>query len=201
MKLLGLLLMCNLIANDIVTVDSPQYDVLFTKTQDIGESELPLAKEIADKMLQVLIPRSPAAGLAAPQIGINRSIFIYSFDRDPKNLVVVINPSYVPVGEKEVVGWEACFSAMLTSGVCVSAQLSRYEKIEATYMNLEGKMEKKILEGFAAKVFQHEYDHLQGIVCIDKPGSVTQEFASREEMAAFMQNVKKEDATRYLQPQ
>jgi peptide deformylase len=189
-----------LIANEIVTVDSPQYDVLFTKTQDIGESELDLAKEIADKLLQVLVPLSPAAGLAAPQIGISRSVFIYSFDRDPKNLVVVINPSFVPVGESEIVGWEACFSAQLTNGVCIAAKLPRYEKIEVSYTNLEGKREKKILEGFAAKVFQHEYDHLQGTVCIDKPGSSTQEFKSQNEMISFMQEVKKQDANRYLTP-
>ena len=68
----------------IVTVDSLEKEVLRQKTEEIYEDELPLAKEIAEKLFAALQPLLPAAGLAAPQIGISKSVFIFSFDRDPK---------------------------------------------------------------------------------------------------------------------
>ena len=79
----------------IVTIDSPLQHVLKTKTEQLQANELPLAREIVEKLLLALKPHLPAAGLAAPQIGISKSVFIFSFDRDPSNLEGVINPSFI----------------------------------------------------------------------------------------------------------
>lgn len=70
----------------IITLDSREEVVLKTKAEPIGKNELPWAREIAEKLLLALEPHLPAAGLAAPQIGISKAIFIFSFDRDPKHL-------------------------------------------------------------------------------------------------------------------
>jgi peptide deformylase len=56
------------------------------------------------------------------------------------------------------------------------------------------------LEGFAAKVFQHEYDHLQGIENIDREDAIVQAFDTKEELLSFMQQVKKEDSVCYKKP-
>jgi len=64
-----------------------------------------------------LKPYLPAAGLAAPQIGISKSVFIFSFDRGPKNLEAVVNPRFVPIEDTKVEGWEGCFSVMLSNGI------------------------------------------------------------------------------------
>jgi peptide deformylase len=185
---------------EIVTIDSPKHEVLRTKTEDIKENELPLAKEIAEALYASLKPHMPAAGLAAPQIGISKSVFIFSYDRDPKNLEVVINPTFAPVGSSRVKGWEGCFSVLLCKSGWKLAYVPRYETILVSYLNLNGERIEKTLEGFAAKVFQHEFDHLQGIECIDRPDAITKSFDSKEELLAYLQEVKKEDSTRYIKP-
>jgi peptide deformylase len=182
----------------IVTVDSPQQHILKVKTEDIQKNELSLAKEIGEKLFCALKPHFPAAGLAAPQIGISKSVFIFSFDRDPNNLELVINPWFTPISEEKVEGWEGCLSVISTTWKV--AKLARYDKIRVNYLNQKGEDIEKLLDGFAAKVFQHECDHLQGIVNIHHPHAIVQEFASKEEMLSFMQAVKKEDATRYKNP-
>ncbi len=179
----------------IVTVDSLEKEVLRQKTEEIYEDELPLAKEIAEKLFAALQPLLPAAGLAAPQIGISKSVFIFSFDRDPKNFEVVINPQFVPMSDEVIEGWESCFSVLLQM-----AKVPRYQTIKATFLNLNGEKVEKVLEGFAAKVFQHEYDHLQGVENIDRKDSLVKSFESREELIAYLQEVKKEDSTRYVKP-
>jgi peptide deformylase len=184
----------------IVTIDSPLEDILKTKTEEIRADELPLAQEIVGKLFLALKPYFPAAGLAAPQIGISKSVFIFSFDRDPNNLEGVINPYFTPVGEVKVEGWEGCFSVMLSSGTWKLAKIPRYEIIKVQYLNVKGEKIERMLEGFAATVFQHEYDHLQGIENIDREDAVIKDFTSREEMLSFMQQVKNEDSLRYKRP-
>lgn len=179
----------------IVTIGSPLQDVLKKKTEEIQENELWLAREISEKLLLALKPYLPAAGLAAPQIGISKSVFIFSFDRDPQNLEAVINPSFSPVGDTKIEGWEGCFSVMLKL-----TKIPRYETIQVTYLNLEGERIERILEGFAAKVFQHEYDHLQGIENIDREDAIVQSFDTEENMLNFMEQVKQEDSMRYKKP-
>jgi peptide deformylase len=58
----------------------------------------------------------------------------------------------------------------------------------------------RILEGFAAKAFQHEYDHLQGIVNIDREDAEVRAFENRQEFTAFMHDLKKQDAASYIKP-
>ncbi|MFI5342937.1 MAG: peptide deformylase [Chlamydiales bacterium] len=181
----------------VVTVDSEQAYILRQQTIEFSEDEMVLALEIDQKLRAALAPHLPAAGLAAPQIGIERPIFIYSYDRDPKNLETVINPSFQPIGNEKIEGWEGCLSVILSDGVWKLAKIARYAQIQVNYLNLNGDRIQKILDGFAAKVFQHEYDHLQGIVNIDREDAIVKEFSSKEELSNFMQDVKKEDAANY----
>jgi peptide deformylase len=184
----------------IVTIDSPLQHVLRSKAEQLQADEMPLAREIVEKLFLALKPYLPAAGLAAPQIGISKSVFIFSFDRDPSNLEGVINPSFIPVGDGKVEGWEGCLSVMLSNNTWRLAKIPRYETIKAQYLNVEGERIEIILEGFAAKVFQHEYDHLQGIENIDREDAVVMDFTTKEEMLEFMMQVKKEDSLRYKKP-
>ena len=106
-----------------------------------------------------------AAGMAANQWGIRKRVFIFTPDGSGENkrMEVMINPSYIPhlrVNEKEpalVAAYEGCFSVPLTTGV-----VNRYESILATYYTPQGKKIECVLEGWEARVFQHETDHLNG---------------------------------------
>jgi peptide deformylase len=106
-----------------------------------------------------------AAGMAANQWGIKRRVFIFTPEgSDPgKQVEVMINPSYVPFVQSAentptlVGAFEGCFSVPLTTGI-----VNRYEAIMATYYNLSGEKIERLLEGWEARVFQHETDHLDG---------------------------------------
>ena len=93
------------------------------------------------------------------------------------------------MSDEVIEGWESCFSVLLQM-----AKVPRYQTIKATFLNLNGEKVEKVLEGFAAKVFQHEYDHLQGVENIDRKDSLVKSFESREELIAYLQEVKKEDS-------
>ncbi len=181
----------------IVTVDDQNCSVLHQKTIDLQLEEMSLGQKIGQQLIASLEPHQPAAGLAAPQIGINRSVFIYSYNRDPKNLEVVINPTCSPVGEQTAEGWEGCLSVILSSNTWKLAKLARHETVHVSYTNGNGEFVEKDLSGFAAKVFQHEYDHLQGIVNICRQDAEIASFESLEALVAFMQDVKQKDAKRY----
>jgi len=158
--------------------------------------EMALAKEIALKLFYALQPSFPAAGLAAPQIRISKSVFIFSPDRNPEHLEVVINPTLKAASAVKVTGWEGCFSSTFDNHWRL-AQLSRSESIDVSYFNWEGKKVEKRLEGFPAKVFQHEYDHLQGVTTLGHADTEVKEFQTEEEMVKFLDDVKKEDAKHY----
>jgi peptide deformylase len=121
---------------NIITVDSHESAVLRQKTEWIQDCEFSLAGEIAEKLFAALKPHLPAAGLAAPQIGISKAIFIFSYDRDPKHLEVVINPTFVPFTETQNQSWEGCFSTILCEDSWQVANVYRFEKIRVSYLNL-----------------------------------------------------------------
>lgn len=154
------------------------------------------AEEIVRCLEDALNPRMPAAGLAAPQIGISKTVFIFSWDRSLEHLEAAINPSFQALNEEKTFGWEGCFSVPLAL-----AYVPRYQTIFATYTNAENERVTYKLQGFAARVFQHECDHLEGIENIHRPDADVKEFATSEEMMAFIQGVKKSDAINYLKPE
>lgn len=99
------------------------------------------------------------AGLSANQVGLD----VRAFVTNQLGEYIICNPSWKPAG-KLVEVEEACLSF---SDQTVKTQ--RYERIAAKYQNYRGKKKKMTLEGFAAQVFQHESDHLSGVLFIDNP--------------------------------
>lgn len=171
------------------------------KVQDFKD---PLLHETIKNMCYSILPaqlkqangaHESAAGMAANQWGIKKRIFIFTPDgcEADNKMEVMINPSYIPylrVGETEPKlsdGFEGCFSIPLTTGV-----VRRYEAILATYQNTSGKKIERIMQGWEARVFQHETDHLNGKLFDGKldnyPGPECLErfiFKDKEEMDNF----------------
>jgi peptide deformylase len=116
-------------------------------------------------------------GLAANQIGVLQRVFVYD---DGTGLGVVINPKIVRA-EGEQVGVEGCLSVPGLQG-----DVKRAEKIVIQGMDLNGKKVKIEAEGLLARIFQHELDHLNGTLFVDRadPDSlhyITEEESSEEE--------------------
>lgn len=183
---------------NIVTLDQDLTHCLTKEAEAIPDTATGLAeaREIVGRLEETLRPRMPAAGLAAPQIGISKQVFIFSWDRSPKHLEAAINPSFQALSEEKTFGWEGCFSVPLAL-----ANVPRYQAILATYTTPDNERVTYKLQGFAARVFQHEWDHLQGIQNIHRPDVDVKEFATSEEIMTFIQEVKKGDAAHYIEPE
>lgn len=193
----------NVYPMQIITIDNDRINCLSKKAKPINISSKGLleAQKIVDQLKTTLLKLMPAAGLAAPQIGISKQVFIFSWDRTEDHLEIAINPSFEPIGNEMLESWEACFSGMLSNGTVEAALLKRYKKISATYTDLNGKVHNKILENFAAKVFQHEYDHLAGIVNVRRKDAKVKIFDSKAEMIKFVTNAnKKSISSNYTPP-
>lgn len=132
-----------------------------------------------DKDLQVLIDDmietlrdAPGVGLAAPQVGVSLRLIVveYGDDEDeeaPKKLFAVINPEITSASEEVVDGVEACLSIPRLMG-----DVSRHEKVVVKGLNRHGKPVKYKLSGWLARIFQHEIDHLDGVLYTDRASKV-----------------------------
>lgn len=177
----------------IVTFNEDAKNILRKPTAAITKENWSLAIASAEKLLHVReTVLKGGAGLAAPQIGINHPIFIYTPDRTTENLRVVINPSFEPIGERTVEGFEACYSVPLHC-----TKIKRWEKIKVRYQNLEGDILEDTLDGFAAKVFQHEMDHLKGKLTIDHETAEIIRFTDPHAFQEHMKQIHLEDAKGY----
>lgn len=180
--------------SEIITFEDDVSGILRTPTCADCDLDWSCVDTIVSKLLFVRNEiLKGGAGLAAPQIGFNYPVFIYTPDRTTENLRVVVNPSMIPLDQTCVEGSEACFSLPQQ---CV--KLKRWKKIKVIYQNEKKAWLEDILEGFSAKVFQHEMDHLEGRLIIDHPNADVKKFNLLEEFEAHMKYVHLEDSKSYL---
>lgn len=103
-------------------------------------------------------------GIAAPQVGISRRLIaVQRFDKDGEPFEFYINPSIVEMGDSTAKGMEGCLSVPDIRGA-----VERAQKITLKYLNDNLRDTTEIVEGFSAVIFQHEIDHLDGILFIDR---------------------------------
>jgi peptide deformylase len=106
------------------------------------------------------------AGLAAPQIGINLQLVIFGFKQNPRYPdapavpeTILINPKLTPLSEEQESGWEGCLSVPGLRGMVPRWTRLRYEGFDQ-----HGEPICREVDGFHARVVQHECDHLAGIL-------------------------------------
>jgi peptide deformylase len=116
-------------------------------------------KELAKEMKKIMIQHN-GVGLAANQIGKNLSIFVAY---DNKRFYTFINPEIVKFFGKQKIMEEGCLSVPNIWG-----QIKRYEGVVVSYQDLFGKKKKLKARGLLAQIIQHEIDHLNGVLFIDK---------------------------------
>lgn len=117
---------------------------------------------IARKMFQLMYKLN-GVGLAATQVGLPYSIAVINPTRKTSDEIVLLNPRFIKTSKETITEDEGCLSVP-----GVSAQVKRHISVTCEYHNLKG--EKIILEAreLLAKILQHEIDHLNGILFIDK---------------------------------
>ena len=106
------------------------------------------------------------AGIAAPQIGVSLRVAIFEVQEnpryphvDPVPYTVLVNPELMPQGDEQDEGWEGCLSVPGMRGL-----VPRFTRLRYKGFDLEGKPIDRTVEGFHARVVQHEVDHLDGIL-------------------------------------
>ena len=142
----------------IITNPNP---LLRKKSAEISQKQISSKKiqELCLNMAETMIKKD-GAGLAAPQTGKNiRLIMVNTKD----GTVCMINPKITRKSLLKEWGEEGCLSIPETYG-----QVKRYKKINCQYLNKNGKGAKITAEGLLARIIQHEIDHLNGILFIDK---------------------------------
>lgn len=108
-------------------------------------------------------PENEGVGIAAPQVGIlRRLVAVQRFDKEGEPFEFYINPKIVEYGDDWELGGEGCLSVPDFRGDVLRAQ-----SITISYRDTQYKLHREVIEGFTAVIFQHEIDHLDGILYID----------------------------------
>ena len=145
------------------TTDEHQHKTLLSLSTEID----PLDKNTAvlvKRMKESLLSTDGGVGIAAPQVGINRKvIWVQRFDKVGEPLEYFINPVIVWRSELQNLGPEGDLSIP-----DFRDQFYRSKVIQLEYVDLKGQKYSEMVEGFTAVIFQHEIDHLFGILISDK---------------------------------
>ena len=131
--------------------------VLRQKAKDV-KKVTPEIRELIEAMYDIMYA-SDGIGLAAPQIGASIRLITYDDEGEPRAL---INPK-ITKSEGEEAGVEGCLSVPRINGEVVRAEM-----VKVRGLDKDGKEKRIKANGFLARVFQHEIDHLDGVLFIDK---------------------------------
>jgi peptide deformylase len=133
------------------------------------------AADIIDSLKQTLIANGGGLGLAAPQINVSKRILIYTIPNERNDedvdihLTALINPEIIARKGAITHQWEGCFSLPGLMGL-----VPRFHEINYQFQTIEGEIMTKSATGFHARVLQHEIDHLDGILYIERMDDMRQ---------------------------
>jgi peptide deformylase len=149
--------------------------LLRQKAKKILPEELKSGKPQAaiSDMYEFLSSKKLGVGLAAPQVGLDLSLAIILIQptkhrskvKDMK--LAIINPEIVNTYGRRSRMWEGCISGGPAKS-SLFARVPRYKKLDLSYLDEQGRKHKKTFEGLPAQVIQHEVDHLNGILFVDR---------------------------------
>lgn len=151
---------------DILQLGHPQ---LRQPAEVVDNMTDPAFQSLLDDLLEFVMEKG-GMGIAAPQVGISQQFFILSCHPNERYPYapevapfVVINPAIIETSAAQSKDWEGCLSLPGIRGL-----VPRYDWVKVRYSNRDGDIIESRYEGFLARVFQHELDHLQGTVFLDR---------------------------------
>ena len=133
--------------------------ILRKKAAKITKVDKKLEKIIQDMFITMENNEPRGVGLAATQVGLLKAFFIYELEDDKG---VVINPEIIEKRGETEKDEEGCLSVPGVYGM-----VERPTEIVVTYLDLNGKRHEEVISGLKARIFQHETDHLNGIIFTD----------------------------------
>jgi peptide deformylase len=147
----------------LTTDDTPAGNAfLREKAFDLDPAD-PLLPLLAARMLET-VKKAPGVGVAAPQVGISRrAAWVMRKDKPSEPFEFYINPRIVEYAPEKATGWEGCLSVPAGFGKVERSQWV----VVAHDVAGKGRVSERI-EGFTAVIFQHELDHLDGVLFVDR---------------------------------
>jgi peptide deformylase len=152
--------------DSIVTLGDPVLRQRAAPVQDVGSPDL---QRLIDELIEITVAAN-GVGIAAPQVGCSLRLLViasrpnlrypYAPTMEPTALV---NPRLVAHSDDRVKGWEGCLSVPDVRG-----KVPRYQTVEVEYIDRSGQLQRQVWEDFVARIFQHEHDHLDGHVFLDR---------------------------------
>lgn len=125
--------------------------------------------QLASAMHRTMLERN-GVGIAAPQVYISKRVIIVASRSNPRypdapemDAVVMVNPEILEFSQSTCLGEEGCLSVPDERG-----QVERAQAIKLRYYTLQGEVIETIYEGFPARIVQHEVDHLNGILFVER---------------------------------
>lgn len=156
-----------------------------------------LIDNVQDEHIQQLIDAliatastSNGVGIAAPQVSESYRLLIVASRPNARypnaplmEPTAVINPRIVAHSTEIIKSWEGCLSIPGIRGL-----VPRYQEIEVEYTSRDGQLHRQELTDFVARIFQHEYDHLDGIVFLDRVEGTQDMMTEQEYQQRIVQN-------------
>ena len=146
-------------------------DILRLKAARVADTEFnsDWLMQLASAMIATMLERS-GVGIAAPQVYISKRVIIVASrpnlrypDAPEMDAVVMVNPEILEFSQATTLGEEGCLSVPNERG-----QVQRAQSIKVLYHTLTGEVMESTFEGFPARIVQHEIDHLNGILFVDR---------------------------------
>ncbi|GAB4434960.1 MAG: peptide deformylase [Anaerolineae bacterium] len=151
---------------------TPENPVLRRKARKVTAFDRDL-QALIDDMLETM-RAAPGVGLAAPQVGVSQRVIVIDMPDDEEvygpgagETHIVVNPEIVKASRETVEGTEGCLSIPGYAGA-----VERAESVKVRGQDRHGKPVRIKAEGWLARVFQHEIDHLDGVLFIDRASAV-----------------------------
>ncbi len=173
----------------------PANPILRKKAKAVGDPNTPDIQRLIEDMLETM-RAAPGVGLAAPQVAVGQRIAVIEYAEPapdappdgvsqapppPPKLYVIVNPEIVSLSEEMVNGAEGCLSLPGVWG-----DVMRHEAVTVKALNRKGKPVKIKARGWLARIFQHEIDHLNGVLFIDRASQIWREKKEVHEPAGVM---------------
>lgn len=144
--------------------DKDDLVILRTPSRDIPSKSRRFWKRLASRMLATVSdPDNQGVGIAAPQVGINRNmIIVQRFDKQDHPFETYINPVIIATGDSLYSQVEGCLSIPYVRNAVI-----RYWEVVIRYQDKRMRWHEEKIKGYTARIFQHEIDHLNGILFTD----------------------------------
>jgi peptide deformylase len=153
-------------------------------------------RELIENLQETADSTGTAAGIAAPQVG--ESIALTTLDlfgdgNESRERLVLINPTVVTSSDDMIEDWEGCLSLPGVWG-----KVPRPQSIEVSFLDERAEPLRRTFEGYDARIVQHEIDHLNGVLFIDRMKDMTTLSTTKEAMKAIKREREEEEKSREL---